>query len=67
MFQDMIRDPKFWWAVYGLLLAILTYFVPSLPKEIMAAVELLITVILSFLTVKTVRAKAQLRALKGPH
>ena len=58
---EFLRDPKFWWSVYGLIVAILTYFVPNIPKEIMAAVEALVSVILAGLTVNSARKRAELR------
>ena len=58
---EFLRDPKFWWAVYGLIVAILTQFVPDIPKEIMAAVEALISVVLAGLTVKAAQKRAELR------
>ena len=58
---EFLKDPKFWWSVYGLIVAILTYFVPNIPKEIMAAVEALVSVILAGLTVNSARKRAEFR------
>ena len=58
---EFLRDPKFWWAIYGLILAIVTYFFPGIPPAILAAVEALISVILTGLTIQSARVRAQER------
>lgn len=54
----LIRDSRFWLALYALVQAILFYAVPDFPKEIWAAIDALIVVVIGIITGKAAAAKA---------
>jgi len=56
----LIRDSRFWLALYALIQAILFYAVPDFPKEIWTAIDALIVVVIGLITGKAASAKAAL-------
>lgn len=58
MFNDLLRDSRFWAAVVALLNVVLFFFVPTFPKEIWAAINALLAVVIGYLATKGAAAKS---------
>jgi len=68
--SDLLHDAKFWTAVVALANAVLFYLEPEFPKEIWAAIDALLAIVIAGLTARSVAVKAQERridALSLPH
>lgn len=61
MASDLLRDARFWSAVVVLLNAVLLYFVPNFPKEIWAAIDALLAIVIGSLATRGAVAKARAR------
>lgn len=55
----LIRDSRFWLALYALFQVILFYFAPDFPQTIWMAVDALIVVVIGIITGKAAVAGAQ--------
>jgi hypothetical protein len=55
----LIRDSRFWLALYALVQAILFYFAPDFPQTIWMAIDALIVVVIGIITGKAAVAGAQ--------
>jgi type III secretory pathway component EscV len=71
MFSDLLRDSRFWAAVVALANVVLFFFVPTFPKEIWAAINAVLAVVIGTLATKgavgkrQARRAAQVRANEG--
>jgi hypothetical protein len=61
MFSDLLRDSRFWAAVVALLNVVLFYLVPTFPKEIWAAINAVLAVVIGALATKSAAGKRQAR------
>lgn len=60
----LLRDSRFWAALLALVTAILLYFVPSFPKEIIAAFDALAAVIIGVLATRGAVAGVRARRIR---
>ena len=61
MFGDLLRDAKFWAAVVALLNAIVFFVDPQFPKEIWAAIDALLAVVIGSMATREAVTKEQTR------
>ena len=55
--NGLLYSRKFWLAVFGLVAAILFYFLPDFPPEIWIAVEVLVAVLIASIAIEDAGAK----------
>lgn len=61
MLGDLLRDAKFWAAVVALLNAVIFFVDPQFPKEIWAAIDALLAVVIGGLATRGAAEKAKVR------
>jgi hypothetical protein len=59
----LLKDSRFYAAVVALINVVLLYFVPTFPKEVWAAVDLLACIIIGALTARSTVTKVATRNL----
>ena len=55
--NGLLKSRKFWLAVFGLVTAILFYFVPNFPTEIWISIEVLVMVLIAAIAIEDHGAK----------
>lgn len=66
MFKTLMKSSKFWFAVVGLIWAVVLYFVPAFPKEIKLAIDGLTVIVIGAVAVdEAQRMQVDEVALRG--
>lgn len=66
MFKTLMKSSKFWFAVVGLIWAVVLYFVPAFPKEIKLAIDGLTVIVIGAVAVdEAQRMQVDELALRG--